>query len=242
MTSGLVTTAAGLVALDVPVDPDADQARSWLEAELLDDDLTRTDAIVLISVFFALMGWSIVSALRSRDDSLGVEFESELQEVMPIGKALTWLLIGLLLLIAASRSFVWGAVNIAHALGVSDLIIGLTIVAVGTSLPELASSLVAMRKGEHDIAVGNVVGSNMFNTLAVVGIAASIHPLEVDPIILSRDWIVMLAFTLALLAMGLGLPKARGWVTRGEGTVLLAGFVAYTGWLVYNVLLGPANV
>ena len=126
--------------------------------------------------------------------------------------------------------------------GVSDLIIGLTIVAVGTSLPEFASSLIAVRKGEHDIAVGNVVGSNLFNTLAVVGIAGSIHPLAVESVILTRDWVVMALFTLALLAMGFGLPFARGLITRREGALLLAGFVAYTGWLINSVLLGPASV
>jgi len=210
--------------------------------QLLDGELTRTDAVVLLLVFFALMGWSIVSALRNRDDAMGAEFEAELKEVMPLRKALVWLVIGLVLLIAASRAFVFGAVNIAHALGVSDLIIGLTIVAVGTSLPELASSLIAVRKGEHDIAVGNVVGSNLFNTLAVVGIAGSIHPMPVESVILARDWVVMALFTLALLAMGFGLPFARGLITRREGALLLAGFVAYTGWLVNSVLLGPASI
>lgn len=210
--------------------------------QLLDGELTRTDAFTLLAVFFALMGWSIFSAMRNRDDSLSAEFEAELKEVMPLRAALIWLVIGLVLLIAASRAFVWGAVNIAHALGVSDLIIGLTIVAVGTSLPELASSLVAIRKGEHDIAVGNVVGSNLFNTLAVVGIAAGIHPLAVEPVILTRDWVVMFVFTLALIAMGLGLTAARGRLVRWEGAVLLSGFIAYTGWLVYTVLLGPASV
>ena len=86
-----------------------------------------------------------------------------------------------MLLIASSRLLVWGAVEIAHHFGVSDLIIGLTIVAVGTSLPELASSIIAARKGEHDIALGNVLGSNLFNTLAVVGIAGGIHPWKSDP-------------------------------------------------------------
>ncbi len=210
--------------------------------QMLDGDLTRTDAAVLLIVFFALLGWSIVSALRNRDDAMAVEFEAELKEVMPLRAALIWLLIGLLLLIVASRAFVYGAVNIAHALGVSDLIIGLTIVAVGTSLPELASSLVAIRKGEHDIAVGNVVGSNLFNTLAVVGIAAGIHPLAVESVVLQRDWVVMLAFTLALIAMGLGLTASRGRLVRWEGAALLTGFVAYTGWLVSTVLLGPASV
>ena len=95
---------------------------------------------------------------------------------MSIGRAVFWLVIGLILLIISSRILVWGAIEIARGFGVSDLIIGLTIVAIGTSLPELASSLIATRKGEHDIALGNILGSNIFNTLAVVGIAGMIHP------------------------------------------------------------------
>ena len=103
--------------------------------------------------------------------------EAALASSMPIKKAVFWLVTGLLLLIASSRALVWGAVEIARSFGVSDLLIGLTIVAVGTSLPELASSVVAARKNEHDIALGNIIGSNLFNTLAVVGMAGSISPM-----------------------------------------------------------------
>ncbi|WP_373367956.1 sodium:calcium antiporter, partial [Aeromonas salmonicida] len=142
-----------------------------------------------------------------------------------------WLIVGLVLLIGASRLLVWGAVTIAQALGISDLVIGLTIVAVGTSLPELASSLIAIRKNEHDLALGNVLGSNLFNTLAVVGIAAGIAPLDVAPEVLSRDWSIMMGLTLLLLVMCLG-RKGQGRISRLEGGILLAIFVAYTGWLL----------
>src|SRR5690606_7465395 len=108
---------------------------------------------------------------------------------MSRGKSILWLVAGLLLLLVSSRLLVWGAVSTAQALGVSDLVIGLTIVALGTSLPELAASVMAARKGEHDIAIGNVVGSNMFNLLAVVGIAGVIAPMPLLPAeILGRDW------------------------------------------------------
>lgn len=210
--------------------------------QLIDGSLSRMDALGLLAVFFVFMGWSIWSGLRNRNDALSVEMEQELADVMPLKRALMWLLIGLLLLIAGSRGFVWGAVNIATWLGVSELVIGLTVVAIGTSLPELASSLVAVRKGEHDIAVGNVVGSNMFNTLAVVGIAAGISPLSVESVVLHRDWVVMFVFTLALLMMGLGVTRSRGQIIRWEGILLLLGFLAYTGWLVSTVLLGSATV
>ena len=139
--------------------------------------------------------------------------------------------VGLVLLVVSSRLLVWGAVAIARQLGVDDLIIGLTVVAVGTSLPELASSIIAVRRKEHDIALGNVLGSNLFNTLAVVGIAAGIHPLEVAPEVLSRDWSIMMGLTLLLLVMCLG-RKGQGRINRLEGGILLAIFVAYTGWLL----------
>jgi cation:H+ antiporter len=122
-------------------------------------------------------------------------------------------------------------VYIAQGLGVSDLVIGLTVVAIGTSLPELASSLMAIKKGEHDIALGNIIGSNLFNTLAVVGIAVLIEPMDVDPIILSRDWTLMFGLTLALLLLGIGYKKL-GRINRLEGALLLTVFFAYTAYLI----------
>ena len=131
----------------------------------------------------------------------------------------------------ASRFLVYGAVYIAQDLGVSDLVIGLTVVAVGTSLPELASSLMAIKKGQHDIALGNIIGSNLFNTLAVVGIAVLIEPMPVDSVILSRDWTLMFGLTLALLILGIGFKKA-GRINRLEGALLLTVFCVYTAYLI----------
>ena len=125
----------------------------------------------------------------------------------------------------------------ASALGVSDLIIGLTIVALGTSLPELASSIAAVRKGEHDIAMGNVVGSCMFNLLAVVGIAGVIAPMEaLSADIMLRDWPVMMAMVVSLFVMGYGF-RGEGRINRIEASALLLGLVAYNGWLVNAVLM-----
>jgi cation:H+ antiporter len=143
----------------------------------------------------------------------------------------TWLVVGLVLLVVSSRILVWGAVNVARTLGVSDLVIGLTVVAIGTSLPELASSIAATRKNEHDIAFGNVLGSNLFNTLAVVGIAGAIDPIDVGPEVLSRDALVMGGLTLALFAVGYGRRRA-GRISRAEGGSLLAVYVAYTAYLL----------
>ncbi|MBV7470250.1 calcium/sodium antiporter [Aeromonas sp. sif0611] len=201
-------------------------------ALLIDGHLGRSDALILGGVFVVLLGWSIWTGIKGKGDALDEDVNVEIDsEAMPLKKAIFWLIVGLVLLVGASRLLVWGAVTIAQAFGISDLVIGLTIVAVGTSLPELASSLMAIQKKEHDLALGNVLGSNLFNTLAVVGIAAGIAPLDVDPAVLSRDWSLMMGLTLLLLVMCLG-RKGQGRINRVEGGILLCIFVAYTGWLL----------
>ncbi|MFN3785934.1 MAG: sodium:calcium antiporter, partial [Thiothrix sp.] len=166
---------------------------------------------------------------------LASEVEEELaSHPMTLNAALVWLVAGLVLLIVSSKVLVWGAVAIAHALGVSDLVIGLTIVALGTSLPELASSIAAARKGEPDLVLGNIVGSNLFNTLAVVGIAGAISPFSVATEVLTRDFPVMLAVTVGLFVLAYGFRKP-GNLTRWEGIFMLGVYVAYTGWLFYTV-------
>ena len=203
--------------------------------QLWDGELSRLDALVLLGAFAGLMGWTIRQGLRARADGFGVEMEQELEaETLPLGRALFWLVVGLVLLVVSSRILVWGAVAVAQALGVSDLIIGLTVVAIGTSLPELASSLVATRRGEHDLALGNVLGSNLFNTLTVVGIAGVIHPMAVGSEVLTRDVPVMAALTLSLFAIGYGF-RGPGRINRPEGAALLTCYLGYTGWLVFTV-------
>lgn len=205
--------------------------------QIWDGEITRIDAMVLLVVFGGLMVWTIWQGLRKKEDTLGREIEQELEvHAMPIRRSIFWLVVGLVLLIVSSRLLVWGAVNIAHGFGVSDLFIGLTIVAVGTSLPELASSVIATRKGEHDIALGNVLGSNLFNTLAVVGIAGAIHPLAVGPEVFNRDMLVMAALTLSLFVIGYGF-RGAGRINRIEGAVLLACYLGYTAYLI-NAVFG----
>ncbi|MEQ3638030.1 calcium/sodium antiporter [Alcanivorax sp.] len=207
--------------------------------QLIDGHISRMDAWVLIGVLAVLMGWSIYAAMTGKGDVLAGEVETDLAEhPLPLKKALFWLVVGLVLLVASSRALVWGAVFIAHSLGVSDLVIGLTIVAIGTSLPELASSIAAVRKGEHDIAFGNVLGSNLFNTLAVVGIAGAIKPMSVDAGVLQRDWSLMMGLTLMLFIMGFGLWGRKGQITRTNGIGLLVVYVAYMGYLGFTMLTG----
>lgn len=204
---------------------------------IADLDLSRLDAAILLLVFVGLMAWTIYQGLKRKDDSLANEIETETAEkAMPLKRAVFWLVAGLLLLIASSRILVWGAVEIAQIFGVSDMIIGLTIVAVGTSLPELASSVIAARKGEHDIALGNILGSNLFNTLAVVGIAGTIHPFAVEPETLSRDMVVMGALTISLFLIGYGFRGRQGRINRFEGATLLLVYAGYTAWLISTVM------
>ncbi|EKF73842.1 Ca2+/Na+antiporter protein [Alcanivorax hongdengensis A-11-3] len=205
--------------------------------QLIDGEISRLDAWVLIGLLAMLMGWSIYAAMTGKGDVLAGEVESDLAEhPLPLGKSLFWLIVGLVLLVVSSRMLVWGAVFIAQSLGVSDLVIGLTVVAVGTSLPELASSIAAVRKGEHDIALGNVIGSNLFNTLGVVGIAAAIKPVAVEAVALHRDWSLMTVLTVSLMVMGYGLFGRRGHITRANGVVLLLVYLAYTGYLISTIV------
>lgn len=205
-------------------------------AQLWDGELGRLDSALMLSVFAVILGWSIYQGTRKNPDNFADDTNSEIDgDKLTKGKALFWLIAGLVLLIAASQVLVWGAVTTAKMLGVSDLVIGLTIVAVGTSLPELASSLAAIRKNEHDLALGNVIGSNFFNTLAVVGIASAIEPIAVPPEVLYRDWSVMAILTLLLFVMCFGI-KRPGKITRVNGAILLTCFVGYTAYLLVTTL------
>lgn len=200
--------------------------------QVWDGELTFVDALVLLGMFFLLLAWSIRQGMTQKNDALSTEVAEEMSHrSMPLRNAVLWLIAGLLLLIVSSRILVWGAVELALGFGVSDLIIGLTIVAVGTSLPELASSVIAARKGEHDIALGNILGSNLFNTLAVVGIAGTISPMAVAPEVFYRDIAVMSALTLSLFILGYGF-RGPGRINRLEGGLLLACFVGYTVYLI----------
>jgi cation:H+ antiporter len=203
--------------------------------QLLDGKLSLIDAWCLLAVFAVLVAWSLFQGLRQRTDVLGMEIVKELDaHAIPLRNALLSLVIGLVLLIISSRILVWGAVTIAQGYGVSELIIGLTIVALGTSLPELASSIIAARKGEHDIALGNILGSNLFNTLAVVGIAAAIHPTAVAPEVLSRDVLIMTALTVLLFVFCYGFRRP-GRINRFEGAALVSSYIGYTAFLFMKI-------
>ncbi len=205
-------------------------ALAWLL--LRDRSLGRTDGFILLGGFVVLLGAMVFTALLAkRSDPLSGEFAQEIPTTISMRTALVWVVVGLAVLLVSSRVIVWGAVNVARALEVSDLVIGLTVVAVGTSLPELAASLASVLKREPDLAVGNVLGSNMFNLLPVLGLPGVIAPGALDPVLLERDFPVMAALSVVLFLMAFGF-KGPGRIKRWQGAVLLFGFVAYQG-LIY---------
>lgn len=240
-----IALIVGLTAVIAPISVHSQVVRKELPllvlltlfagAQLLDGELSRLDGAALLLLFAGIMGWSIYQGMRGEGDTLA-EGADLITHPMPLKTALIWLAVGLVLLVVSSRMLVWGAVTIAQALGVSDLVIGLTIVAIGTSLPELASALASVRKNEHDLILGNILGSGIFNTLAVVGLAAAIEPMQVAPEVLTRDWTLMLGLTVLLLLMGLGLTSRQRTIGRIDGGLLLFAWVAYTGYLMSTVI------
>ena len=197
-----------------------------------DGSVVRWNGVLLLVVFALVMGYSIWREMRKAHAESPESVEGDAAEKASLGKSIMWLVLGLALLVASSRALVWGAVVIARTLGVSDLLIGLTIVAIGTSLPELASSIAAARKGENDLALGNIIGSNLFNTLAVVGLAATISPMdEIEKAVTYRDMPLMTALTVALIVLGFR-RKGDGRLNRIAGAILLAVYVGYLALLV----------
>ncbi|OGB15254.1 MAG: calcium/sodium antiporter [Burkholderiales bacterium RIFCSPLOWO2_12_67_14] len=200
-----------------------------------DGRLSRPDAGVLLLVFATLVTWTITQAQNRHRDTLAVETAAELRsDAHTLPHAIGKLIGGALVLVGGSRLMVWGAVSIAQTLGVSDVVIGLTLVAIGTSLPELASCVTAARKGQDDIALGNVLGSVFFNSLAVVGVAGVIAPMDIDAALLTRDLPVMAGLTVLLFALGWGF-RGPGRINRAEGALLVAVYIGYTAWLLRSM-------
>lgn len=190
---------------------------------------------VLLFVLFAAFLFAMLQISRSEKkngDAFLDEQESEIPQGVSNPKAAMWVVLGLIILPLAADMLVDNAVIIAKYFGMSDLVIGLTIIAVGTSLPELAASLAGVMKGEDDMAVGNLIGSNVFNILAVMGIPGILNPSILSEFVMGRDFWVMLGVSLLLVVMALG--KSRS-VNRIEGGVLIVTFVAYQSYLLMNM-------
>jgi cation:H+ antiporter len=204
---------------------------------MMDLYLSFWNSVYLLVLFIFLMTWSIIQGMKKNSDALATQTEKELSSDISLPKSIWLLISGLLVLIVSSRVLVFGAVEISQHFGVSDTIIGLTVVAIGTSLPELASSIIASRKGEHDIAIGNVIGSNLFNTLGVVGIAGIINPFAVESSTVYRDMTLMAILTVSLFIIGYGFRGRKGRINRFEGAFLVCVYLLYTSYLIKSIVI-----
>ncbi len=232
-----ITLVLGVAALITPLDVHSRIIKKELPillfaslvalAVLSDMTLSRIDGFILFGLLCLLMGWITWQGMRNQStDALSEEYIDELPDEMSTSQALFWLVAGLVLLTISSKILVWGAVNIATTFGVSDLIIGLTVIAIGTSLPELAASITGALKNEHDIAIGNVVGSNLFNTLGVLAIPGLISPAPLAEGVMERDVPVVFLLTIAFFVMAYGF-RGPGRINRLEGGILFSAFIAY---------------
>ncbi|GAB6034521.1 calcium/sodium antiporter [Galenea microaerophila] len=206
---------------------------------IIDDDLDRIDGIILLITLVGTMFWMVKtnSSPQAKSDPMEQEIEQELNEIpkLTLRQSITYLLLGLIVLMLSAKMMVWGAVEIAHFFGVSETIIGLTIIAIGTSLPELAASITAARKNEADLMIGNILGSNLFNLLAVMAMPALIAPGKINDSILLLDYPIMLALTLVMLLVAIP-RKNLAVITRIEGAILLASYIAYLLFLYYRTV------
>lgn len=214
---------------------------------IMDGYVSRLDSAILLGVLVANIVLQVIyakkhaqaakeSAILASDEIAAESADLPNPDEVNTPVTVIKLIAGLVILVLSSRLIVWGAVELAKLWGLSDLIIGLTIVAIGTSLPELVSSIIAARRGEFEMALGNVLGSNLFNTLGVVGLAGVIMPMSIAPEVLSRDTVVMCAITLALLLICAYALRKDGQMGRLSGLFLLSCFVGYSGWLAVSAL------
>ncbi|MDR5868393.1 calcium/sodium antiporter [Halomonas koreensis] len=190
---------------------------------LANGHLDRLDGLLLLALLFFSLWW-----LFRADTPDAIDAEGEIPD-MRLGRALLWLATTLAIMVASSRALVWGASELALAMGISELVIGLTVVAIGTSLPELAACVASALKRHHDLAIGNVIGSNLFNMLAVLPVPALLSPAAADPAAASRDYPTMLVLTLALGMLLLW--QRRGHLGRLPGALLALAYAGYLAWL-----------
>lgn len=226
-----VPISKGLIRAEYPM---LAVATLVLIACLYDLRLRPLEGLIMVGLLIAIMG------LMIRMHIGGAEDEEYDEDTMSGLAATAWLLAGLVLLVVSSRMLVWGASNIASELGVSDLVIGLTIIAIGTSLPELAASIASVKKSVPDMAVGNIIGSNLFNSLAVVGIPPLLGGFAIDGDVLTRDIPVMVGLTLTLFLMSSFSRGETVRLGRSKGLLLLVTFVAYQLYLYGEAITGRA--
>ena len=194
---------------------------------LSDSELTRIEGIILISLFvFVIAGMAVLSFKVEKNDPLVAETETEVPSNVPTINAVFWVIVGLILLPLSAHFLVDSAVYIARYYGISDLVIGLTIIAIGTSLPELAASVAGVLKGEDDLALGNIIGSNIFNLLAVLAMPGLIHPSVIDGAAANRDSLVMLGLSVLLFVFCFNFRGTRQ-INRTEAGIFILIFFNY---------------
>lgn len=188
--------------------------------------LSRFEAILFLALLVTIMFWQTLIAKREQQMPEDAQQLNKLKKINSklFLKNLALLVFTLVILVLSAKLLVWGSIEIAHSFGISDLVIGLTLVAVGTSLPELAASVAAALKGEGDLAIGNVIGSNLFNTLGVLGVAASVAPFALAPQVLTRDLPLTLAISILMLILGL---QKFGKIKKWQGVSLLVIFITF---------------
>lgn len=198
----------------------------------LDSYLSRIDGLVMLTGLVIVMIWLARLGMRSApNDPIQQDYEAEIPKNVAMPRAILWLIVGLIALLLGAHLLVKGSISIAEFFGVSDVVIGILLVAIGTSLPELAVSLVSALRGEYGLAIGNIVGSNIFNLLGVIGVAATIAPIGLEQSVLSLHIFVMVAFTLVLFAMTHDYD-GKGELSRIEGIALLLAFLAYDSYVI----------
>ena len=198
-----------------------------------DGEQSRMDGIILLASVLSMTVWMAWLGLKQskEKDILQKEFEAEIPQDVSKTAALLWLAFGIIMLPVASMLIVDGATIIAKIMGMSDVAIGLTIVALGTSLPELSATIACMRKNEHDLALGNILGSNMFNLLGVLGISATIKSYDMPADFLQTEYLVMLDLTFALLVLSMVYVSKNKPIPRFYGYLFVASYLAYMVWL-----------
>jgi cation:H+ antiporter len=209
-------------------------------ALLIDGNLSRLDGALLLTGLAVLLGFIVWNGIRDRRaamESPPPELDSEIPKSMSTKVAITWVVVGLLALLASAEVVVWGSQSLATMFGVPDLVVGLTIVALGTSLPELAATVISALKKEHDIAFGNIIGSNMFNTLGVLGLPGVIAPGDVEPTVLSRDYPTMIGVTVLLFLLSWKFGAKIGTLGRVSGATLVLVYVAYIGTVIVQSMV-----
>lgn len=231
-----IPIAKGLFRREYPLLVIATALLAWC---MIDGALDRIDGFTLLLVLLAILIYLIKSHRNDpNNDRIEQELSETILEDMTRTSAIVWMFVGLIILVGSSKILVWGATDIALELGVSELIIGLTVIALGTSLPELAASIASLKKGVPDMAIGNVIGSNLFNSLAVIGLPALLTNFSIDSHAVSRDLPVVGGLTLLLLCFSCFPTSSTQSLSRLKGFLLLLCFVIYQLYLYYSVMAG----